>query len=245
MVCGIHYSHFSHPPAAQKVKISVVIPAYNESGYIDACLEAFLNQTVQPYEIIIVDNNSTDDTVMRAQQYDFVRVMAEPRQGISYARDAGFDAATGDIIARCDIDTHVGLNWISELDAFFTQAPNVGGVSGPAHFYDVWRPIRRLVNLLFLDSYYWITRRATGSETLFGSNCALRRSAWEAVRANVCHDDAKIHEDIDLSQHLLSAGFKLAYDPKLKVGISARPLARPVGMVKRWRKGLTSYARHR
>ena len=227
------------------MKISVVIPAYNESDYIDACVEALQKQTVQPYEVIIVDNNSTDDTAMHAQKYDLVHVIAEPRQGISYARDAGFDAATGDIIARCDIDTHVSSNWISELEAFFIQAPTVSGVSGPAHFYDVWRPIQGLVNWLFLDSYYWITRRATGSETLFGSNCALRRSAWESVRANVCHDDAKMHEDIDLSQHLLIAGFKLAYDPKLEVGISARPLTRPVGMFKRWRKGLTSYARHR
>ena len=226
------------------MKISVVIPARNEDRMIDACLKALEDQTVSAAEIIIVDNNSTDDTARRALKHPGVVVIAEPRLGISYGRNAGFDRATGDIIARIDADTVVTPGWIAEITRYFEGHESVVAITGPASFYDVPRRWRGLVDWLFIDSFYWITRRSTGGETLFGSNCAVRRLAWEKIRSEVCMDDANMHEDIDLGQHVQRVGL-IAFDDDLRVGISARPLLHPRGMVKRWRKGLNNFSRHR
>ncbi len=224
--------------------VSVVIPALNESRYIDRCLEALENQTVAPFEIIVVDNNSTDDTVERANSHLNIRVISESRCGISMARNAGFDLAKGDIIARCDVDSIVDEHWVEEVERFLTKHRDVQGVTGPASFYDIGSLLRKPFDVVFLDGYHVITKIQTGGETLFGSNCAIRRSAWEKVRAEVCVDDANMHEDIDLGQHIARIG-RIAYDPKLKTGISARPLWHPRKMVRRWVKGVNNYRRHR
>jgi glycosyltransferase involved in cell wall biosynthesis len=226
------------------VKISVVIPAHNESAMIDRCLEAFDGQSVAPHEVIIVDNNSTDDTAQKALKHNNVRVVAEHQQGITFARNTGFNTATGDIIARCDVDTVVSANWIEEIARYFQAHEKIAAVTGPATYYDVPVLWRKPVNWLFLDSFYWITRRSTGGETLFGSNCALRRSVWERVRGEVCADDKNIHEDIDLGQHIQMVG-EIGFDDEMRVGISARPLLHPMGMLKRWRKGLNNFSRHK
>ena len=225
------------------MRISVVIPARNEASIIDACLKALAAQTLSPYEIIIVDNNSTDDTAQRAAHYGHVRIVTEKRIGISIARNTGFDSATGDIIARCDVDTHVSANWIYEITQFFEQHPAVAAITGPATYYDAPRIIRRLLNWLFLDMFYLITRRNTGGETLFGSNCAVRQETWLKVRADVCTDDLNMHEDIDLGQHIQQVG-TIAFNEAMQVSISARPLLHPMGMIRRWRKGLNNFHRH-
>src|SRR5687767_1835934 len=96
-----------------RLRVSLVIPAYNEESHLRACLDAVAAQTVRPFEVIVVDNNSTDTTVAIARSYSFVAVMHESQQGIVYARNAGFNAARGDIIARIDADTHLSPNWIA------------------------------------------------------------------------------------------------------------------------------------
>ncbi len=73
--------------------ISVVIPAYNEENYIEACLKSLRNQkTNVPYEIVVCDNNSTDRTVEIAKKYAD-KVVYERRQGIGYARNKGVSAS--------------------------------------------------------------------------------------------------------------------------------------------------------
>ena len=226
------------------MRISVVIPVRNEAAIIETCLNAFSRQTISPFEIIIVDNKSTDDTAFLAQKHKNVRVLQEPKIGISNARNAGFDAAKGDIIARCDADTRVEEDWILEIEKFFSQNLEVSAITGPAYFYNLPRPVRWFIGWVFLDSFYWITRLRLGGETLYGSNCALRKIIWDKVRGEVCTDDANMHEDIDLGQHISRFG-TIVFNPSVKVGISARPLAHPYRMLKRWRKGLNNFSRHR
>lgn len=85
--------------------ISIIIPAYNEQRLLKSCIEALLPQLQGNYEIIAVNNNSTDNTVAIARSMGTrVRVVDEPRQGISYARSHGFDSARNDILARIDAE---------------------------------------------------------------------------------------------------------------------------------------------
>src|ERR1019366_8076903 len=91
--------------AQKHMRVSLVIPAYNEKHHIKACLDHIASQRVVPYEVIVVDNASTDKTAAIARSYDFVTLITEKRQGVVFARDTGFNLARGDIIGRIDADT--------------------------------------------------------------------------------------------------------------------------------------------
>ena len=202
------------------LKISIVIPAYNEQDQIASCLEAISRLEDQPYEVVVVDNMSTDNTAKIAAQFPFVKVIKESKRGVVYARDCGFNAARGDIIGRIDVDTILTADWTAKLAEIFKD-DSVQAVSGGLHFYDIG--LSCLVDRA--DAYWraWMAKRMTKTNNmfLFGSNMAIRRSAWQAVKGNVCHQKG-IHEDIDLALHMSRAKLAVAFEPSLIASISAR-----------------------
>lgn len=87
------------------MKISVVIPAYNAASSIKATIESCLQQSYTPYEVIVVDDASTDDTVSITEAYKQVKLLQQPtNQGPSAARNRGWNEAGGDYIAFLDSD---------------------------------------------------------------------------------------------------------------------------------------------
>src|SRR5579885_2998873 len=113
----------------QALTLSIVIPVYNEEHHIKACLDAIATQTVKPDEVIVVDNNCTDNTVKIAKTYSFVKVVPEPVQGRTAARNCGFNTATCDIIGRIDADSILLPNWVERVLVDFSD-PTVSGVTG-------------------------------------------------------------------------------------------------------------------
>ena len=101
------------------VFVSVVIPAYNEDMVIDMCLDSFvLQKTKHKFEVIIVDNNSTDNTYNLVKSYENklnLKVIKEEQKGRGVARNTGFAHATGDIILSTDADAIVPPHWIETL----------------------------------------------------------------------------------------------------------------------------------
>ncbi len=90
----------------QRPTISLIIPAYNEEDYLPACLDAVMaNLAGKVHEIIVVDNNSTDRTRDVVERYPAVTYLFEPEKGITRARQSGYRASTGDILAFVDADT--------------------------------------------------------------------------------------------------------------------------------------------
>src|SRR5476651_2420897 len=102
-------------------RVSVVIPVYNEGKYLAACLDSLMAQKVKADEIIIVDNNSTDDSVEIAKRYP-VKVIHEKTQGITPARNSGFNETKYEIIARTDGDTILPVNWIKRIKKTFENS---------------------------------------------------------------------------------------------------------------------------
>lgn len=106
---------------AQRMRLSIVIPCYNGARTIGALLEALTGQVwSEPWEVIVVDNRSDDDTVAIVQQYagrirNLRIVGAFERQGRSYARNTGVKAAKGESIAFCDADDVVGEGWLAAI----------------------------------------------------------------------------------------------------------------------------------
>lgn len=205
------------------MKISIVIPAYNEAEYLRICLDALKNQTIKPYEILVVDNNSSDETSKIAKSYKGVKVLFEPEQGIIPARNRGFDAATGEVIARLDAESKPNPDWLEEIQRVLKNDEFVA-VTGPFYYYDM--PLQKVG-----EQGEWAIRTAVQKmlkdfQFLSGANMALRREVWKELRSELCknHD---IHEDLDIALHLTKRDLKIFYDEKLVVGTSARRIEDP------------------
>src|SRR5665213_878667 len=118
-------------------EISVIIPTYNRVDLLAGAIESLLNQNARndTFEVIVVDNNSTDGTRAIVGNYvkrspELVRYVFEPRQGVSYARNAGIANAAGNILAFTDDDVQVDADWAVKLrDAFlaYPEAVYMGG----------------------------------------------------------------------------------------------------------------------
>ena len=202
-------------------RVSIVIPAYNEERYLSLCLESIAAQTTAPYEVIVVDNNSQDATAALARSYPFVRVVSEAQQGIVYARNAGFNAVSGDIIARIDADTILPADWVAQITAFYDQPKHAKYVvtGGCSRFYNLHSG--KFTSRTYNFVVHRINRLLLGHYFPWGSNGALPAEAWHAIRNDVCLRD-DIHEDLDLGIHLERAGFSVTYRPHITVQAIAR-----------------------
>lgn len=210
-------------------EVSIVIPAYNEETSIRACVLAALNQTVPAAEVIVVDNRSTDATgaIVRAMRDEFpdaplVYVKQDKEQGLVPTRNFGLNLARGEVLGRIDADSVIEPNWVEEVQRAFADE-GVAAATGPVLYYDM--PLRQFGLKADDRMRRFILTLSRDYHFLFGSNMAIRRSAWHAIRDQTCRDAGdEMHEDIDLSVHLSHNGFSVAYVPTMVSAISARRL---------------------
>lgn len=95
--------------------VSVIIPAFNASPYIQQCIEIMLAQSFKKLEIIVIDDGSTDNTAEIAKRYPAVKLVQQPNQGVSVARNAGMNIATGEYIHFMDADDLINLDFYEAL----------------------------------------------------------------------------------------------------------------------------------
>lgn len=201
------------------MKITVVIPAYNEEGIIGKCLEAIAAQTVMPDEVIVVDNNSKDRTSQIATSFPFVKVISETEQGMIPARNRGVAEASGDIIVRCDADTIAYPGWIEVIKRGF-ENEKIDAMSGPADYYDL--PVKPFFTFLQTLVFFRTWRFFKHSEIMFGSNMAFTKDIWKKILPHLAKHDPEMHEDMDIAINISRLGGKIKHEPKMKVSISAR-----------------------
>ncbi len=209
--------------------VSIVIPAYNEERTLRACVVAALEQTDSADEVIVVDNRSTDGTrtVLESLRLEYpdapLRILEQnAEQGLVPTRNLGLDNALGEVIGRIDADSVLEPNWVAEVRKLFRDE-SVDGATGPMIYYDM--PLRRFGLRADDGMRRAILRLARDYHFLFGSNMALRATAWRDIREHVCRDEAdELHEDIDLSIHLAQRGHRVVYEPQMVAGMSARRL---------------------
>lgn len=202
------------------MKVSVVIPAYNEEKYLNACLKSVVSQSDMPDEIIVVNNNSTDKTAEIAASFPQVTLLHEKKQGITPTRNKGFNAAKGDLIVRTDADSRVPKNWIKKIKKRFEEDPDLLALSGPARFDDIPKAVqaKNWPTVIALNATF---RQTFHHDCLFGPNMAIKKSAWDKVKTDLCMDDKVVHEDVDLALHTARLG-KVFFDDKLVVTSSPR-----------------------
>jgi len=205
------------------MKLSVIIPVYNEEKYIEKCLERLKRQTEKPDEVIIIDNNCSDKTISIAKKYKksvSIKIVKEKKQGIVFARNRGFDEAKGDILARCDADSILPSDWVKKIKENFSKN-KIDGLTGPVIFYDLF-----IKTSIFTKSYLFLMKILQKGEVLLGPNMAITKNIWKKIKNEVCLNEKDIHEDIDLSLHILRNKGKIMYDFDLIVYVSARRIVK-------------------
>ncbi len=168
--------------------ISVIICTYNRVHYIEKVLDALRKEDFKDYEVLLVDNNSTDGTLQTVQNYakanaDFpLRVICESRQGLSWARNTGIRHAVGDILAFLDDDAIPRKGYLEELAVGLKAYPDACGFGGRIiPFFDECQAPKWLCRW----TLGWVSGLDKGeSDCLFkgrefpiGANMGLRRSA--------------------------------------------------------------------
>ena len=213
--------------------ITVVVPARDDAAHLARCLDALARQTHPAFEVVVVDNASTDATAEVARAAG-ARVVHEHRVGIPAAASRGYDAVEGGIIARCDADSLPPGDWLARIASVFDADPALSAVTGAGTFYDL-PPVRgHLARVFYMRGYFWGMRAAVANVPLWGSNMALRVSAWHGVRHLVHRDDPQVHDDTDLSFQLGSTA-RVRYDRGLTVGVSGRTFQSPASLARRFR----------
>ena len=103
----------------KQVKVSVVIPVYNVEAFLHECVDSVLAQTMQDFEIILVDDGATDNSGAICDEYGdkdpHIRVIHQPNGGLSAARNTGLDAATGEYVYFLDSDDYIAPNTLERL----------------------------------------------------------------------------------------------------------------------------------
>jgi len=222
--------------------LSVVIPALDDAEMLARCLDDLAAQLRPADEIIVVDNGSSDGTADVARAAG-ARVVEQSQRGIWPAASTGYDAATGDIIARLDADSRPPADWLLHIEAELVDAPEVGVLTGRGVFYDGNAVVAGLGQVLYIGGYFWSMGIWLGNPPIFGSNFAMRREVWLDVRDRVHRDRGDIHDDLDLAFHL-SLDTVVRYDDRLTVGISARPFSTWRGFGRRLRWAYTTLSMH-
>lgn len=208
-----------HQPHDQ-MRFSVIVPAYNEAAYIGRALHALRNQDYDgKYEIIVVDNNSTDDTAAVAAGFG-ARVVSEPQQGVCAARQRGVDCARGEIIVSTDADTTQPPDWLRTIDAGFATSDQVIAVAGPCRYQNPSWWAKAYPALLF--GLVAVVYAVTGFVFyVSATNIAVRRSAFPGYDLRLTQGG----DELDLLRRLRRRGF-VSWERHNVVTTSARRLER-------------------
>lgn len=163
---------------ADSMKISVVVPVYNAARTLRPCLQALKDQTDSNYEVIIVDDASSDISAEIYREFDFKVIRLEKNKGQAIARNEGVKNASGELIAFVDSDVIVSENWLKKyrmLLSLYADADMICSGYGtsvnsdePALFAFYETLYRRLNISLYIDSST-------------SSNCILYRKSFEEV----------------------------------------------------------------
>jgi GT2 family glycosyltransferase len=189
---------------------SVVVPARNAAKTIGACIIAVLSQSMprENYEVIVVDDGSTDHTAYIARKFG-IRVLPQPPLGVGAARNTGARAAAGDLVVFLDADCLPKLDWLAQMVAPFSD-PRVVAVQG-AYSSDEPGLVPRLIQAECDDEYRRLESYPS-IDVIQGFSAAYRRSIFLA--AGGFDTTFAVAGDVELAYRLAKTGMRLVFAPK-------------------------------
>ena len=210
------------------MRVSFVVPAYNEVAYLGQCLESILRETESARistEILVVNNASTDGTRELAMRYPGVRVIDQPIKGLTQARQAGFLASRGELIANVDADSRLPEGWLTQVLKEFEARPKMLALSGPLIYYDLKLLQRQLVKVFYGLAWmtYVMNRYVLHVGSMVqGGNFVVAREGLERIGGfNLAI--SFYGEDTDIARRLNEVG-EVRFTFELKMFSSARRL---------------------
>jgi len=205
-----HDSSVLRPPLPRAPFVSVIVCSYNGGRTLAACLDSLSKLNYPDYEVILVDDGSTDDTAHIAAQFPQVRYIHQSNHGLSHARNTGAAAARGEVLAYTDSDCMADVDWLYYLIGTLVSG-DYAGVGGP----NVTPPAQNWVQACVAaapggPSHVLLTD--TVAEHIPGCNMAFYRWAFESVGGF----DAEYHkagDDVDFCWRIQQAGWVIAFSP--------------------------------
>lgn len=193
-----------------KIKVSVVIPAYNASKTIDLCLRSILRQNFSDHEVIVVDDGSTDDTREKVKKYP-VRLISKAHGGLSTARNTGIEASRGDILIFFDSDCVAKKDFIAKL----IEPLKDSKVGVTQAWWEVANK-DKLVPTLIFKTYEYFTRNLNYPDFFWGYCFAAKRELFQKV--GLFDAVWKRVEDVDFAYKAIKEGYKIYLMKEVRVG---------------------------
>jgi glycosyltransferase involved in cell wall biosynthesis len=185
------------------LRISVVIPLYNKEPYIARAIGSVLNQTVQDFEIVVVDDGSTDRGRLKVEEFKnpCIRLIRQENAGVSAARNRGIEEAEGNWIAFLDADDAWKPNYLETISRLIDQYPEAGAY---ATAYEIILPNGKIVRPKYhaippppwqglLTSYF---RSAMGNPPVWSSATTVPKHVFHKVGGFA--EGVPIGEDLDM-----------------------------------------------
>jgi cellulose synthase/poly-beta-1,6-N-acetylglucosamine synthase-like glycosyltransferase len=197
------------------IGISVIVPVRNAARTIGACLDGLEAQSVSRdrYEVIVVDDGSTDDTRDKVKGYSVI-LLTQAHQGPAAARNRGVGAARGEIVLFTDADCVPDREWIEEMVRPFTD-PEVVGVKG-AYLTRQEEVVARFVQREYEERYERMARRRF-IDFIDTYSAGYRREVFLAQGGfDAGYPNASV-EDQELSFRLAERGYKMVFNPRAAV----------------------------
>ncbi len=195
------------------MKVSFIIPAHNEEDQILIPIKSIYNQqnlAKNDFEIIVVDNNSTDNTARVVKDnFPEVKVLFEKNQGTGWARNAGAEIAEGEILAFFDADNEAPPDWTPKILNEFQKNPKLVAVSGPYHYRNTWWitewAIKLNYILIFKPTEFVFKNFLKKGAFSIGGNLAIKHKAFKQIHGF----DTRFTfwgDDTDIARRLLKIG---------------------------------------
>lgn len=195
--------------------VSVIVPVWNREGEIRDCVAAIANQTLsrQSYEIIVVDNGSTDGTAQVARDAG-ATVLTEPRPGSYSARNLGLSVAQGEFVAFTDSDCIADPRWLEAALEAARANPTAGLIAGRVEFETPGQgPISACE--AYERAFSFDQGKNVNEGVAATANWFARRSLLQALGG--FRDDLKSGGDFELARRIRAAGHTIEYAPQAAV----------------------------
>ena len=193
-------------------EVSIYVPVYNGQNTIESCLNSILSQTVKPNKILVINDNSTDETAEILKKYsDKIEIINnEKNLGVSYIRNLATNYLKSKFIASIDADVELTNNWLEKLIDKATKE-NITLIGGKMYEkflnnpYNFWRSIRLKQN--------WGENDILNPKFVFGCNSLLNTENLE--NQDMYRNDHEYYktngEDIEFSKKILNKNKNLYY----------------------------------
>lgn len=208
-------------------RVSVIVLTYNSAPFILRCLESLSCQSYPPFETIVVENHSTDDTIERIQQSTFHPLLIQnaTNRGCAGGNNDGWHQSHGEIVVFLNPDTEVTPDWLRSLVAPFHD-PMVA-ITGCKIYYPNSHILQHAGGILYpnaMSDHYGNQQEDTGQydtqrevDYITGAAFAVRRSFLESVEGFDEDYSPAYYEETDLCYKARKQGLKVLYVPSAVV----------------------------